>query len=115
MDLFSFLDPSANNDQEMEDLPVEALERPSNKRKATAEPTELVPQITDVEDPGPSTKRPRIAAPAPVLLDEFETEAKREVDVSAGLTDNVEIGSKLELRHQVCSHSLFAASWTHHS
>ncbi|EJD07908.1 antiviral helicase [Fomitiporia mediterranea MF3/22] len=42
-----------------------------------------------------------MASPAPVVVDEFETEAKREVAASAGLTGQVEAGSRLELRHQV--------------
>ncbi|EIN05504.1 antiviral helicase [Punctularia strigosozonata HHB-11173 SS5] len=47
-------------------------------------------------------KKPRLASPKPVVVDEFETEAKREVDASAGLTGaSVEEGSRLELRHQV--------------
>lgn len=49
----------------------------------------------------PMTKRLRMASPAPVVVDEFETEAKREVAASAGLTGAVEAGSRLELRHQV--------------
>ncbi|KIJ98963.1 hypothetical protein K443DRAFT_103070 [Laccaria amethystina LaAM-08-1] len=42
-----------------------------------------------------------MASPAPVVLDDFETEAKREVAASAGLTGAVEAGSRLELKHQV--------------
>ncbi|KAJ7083715.1 hypothetical protein B0H15DRAFT_419711 [Mycena belliarum] len=49
-----------------------------------------------------SLKRPRAEAPNPVVLDDFETEAKREVAASAGLTgSSVESGSRLELKHQV--------------
>ncbi|KAF9219294.1 antiviral helicase [Gyrodon lividus] len=46
-------------------------------------------------------KRPRPASPAPVVVDEFQTEAKREMAASGGLTGPVEEGSRLELRHQV--------------
>lgn len=53
-------------------------------------------------EPGPSTqKKPRMASPLPVVVDEFETEASREVEASAGLTGGVEAGSRLELKHQV--------------
>ncbi|KAF8958427.1 rRNA-processing arch domain-containing protein [Flammula alnicola] len=51
---------------------------------------------------GPSApKRPRLSSPKPVVLDDFETEAKREVAASAGLTGTAEAGSRLELKHQV--------------
>jgi ATP-dependent RNA helicase DOB1 len=57
----------------------------------------------DLENkPGPSNlKKPRLASPKPVVVDEFEREAKREVAASAGLTGGVESGTRLELRHQV--------------
>jgi len=48
----------------------------------------------------PSKKR-RLSSPKPVVLDDFETEAKREIEASAGLTGTVELGTRLELRHQV--------------
>jgi ATP-dependent RNA helicase DOB1 len=51
-------------------------------------------------------KRPRPASPAPVVVDEFQTEAKREMAASGGLTGPVEEGSRLELRHQVCTTTL---------
>jgi ATP-dependent RNA helicase DOB1 len=51
---------------------------------------------------GPSVpKKPRTASPKPMVLDDFETEAKREVAASAGLTGSVDIGTRLEIRHQV--------------
>ena len=46
-------------------------------------------------------KKQRLSSPKPVVLDDFETEAKREVAASAGLMGTVETGSRLELRHQV--------------
>ncbi|KAA1477052.1 antiviral helicase [Dentipellis sp. KUC8613] len=59
---------------------------------------------TTTEGPSPP-KKARIEetpAPQPVVVDEFETEAKREVAASAGLTGAAETaGSRLELRHQV--------------
>ncbi|EIM83920.1 antiviral helicase [Stereum hirsutum FP-91666 SS1] len=65
--------------------------------------------MDEEEDAGPSSlKKPRIAEPSPVpfvqpvVVDEFETEAKREVAASAGLTGSTEAaGSRLELKHQV--------------
>ncbi|KJA17238.1 hypothetical protein HYPSUDRAFT_146799 [Hypholoma sublateritium FD-334 SS-4] len=51
---------------------------------------------------GPSVpKKPRLSSPKPVILDDFETEAKREVAADAGLTGAAEAGSRLELKHQV--------------
>ncbi|EKM75469.1 hypothetical protein AGABI1DRAFT_46451 [Agaricus bisporus var. burnettii JB137-S8] len=43
-----------------------------------------------------------MGSPKPIVLDDFETEAKREIAASAGLTGTTtEAGSRLELRHQV--------------
>ena len=54
-------------------------------------------------DAGPSEpKKARLSSPKPVVVDEVEIEAKREVAASAGLTGAIEAGSRLELRHQVC-------------
>lgn len=98
MDLFSFLDPNAaddGNDMEM-DVDATVTERAASKRKAVDASTSAL------ADPGPSIpKKPRMASPAPMVLDDFETEAKREVAGSAGLTGSDESNSKLELRHQV--------------
>ena len=93
MDLFSFLDnvPMDGIDQEV----------PSVPKKRKAEKTEPIPP--PIEEPGSSVqKKQRLAAPNPVVVDEFETEAKREVAASAGLTGGVDSGSRLELKHQVC-------------
>jgi ATP-dependent RNA helicase DOB1 len=99
MDLFSFLneDPKDDDHFEQDESPNVPL-----KRKATTEQQNL--DNNNAEPP----KKPRIEpAPQPILLDEFETEAKREVAGSAGLTGAPEeAGSRLELRHQV---SLFYA------
>lgn len=56
---------------------------------------------TEAEDIAPASKKPRLASPKPVVVDEFQTEAMREVAASAGLTGTVETGQRLELRHQV--------------
>ncbi|TFK65981.1 antiviral helicase [Pluteus cervinus] len=72
---------------------------PILKRKADDAPN---PQPANDEDPGPpSAKRTKIGSPKAFLLDDFETEAKREVAASAGLTGAVEVNARLELRHQV--------------
>ena len=118
-DLFSFLDndnASENSDSEsisdamqVDGVPHPELARastPANKRSLTPEPQTRIksPPLSPRED-GPPFKRKRLEAPtssAPaVVVDEFETEAKREVAASAGLTGATETaGSRLELRHQ---------------
>ncbi|PIL27430.1 hypothetical protein GSI_10578 [Ganoderma sinense ZZ0214-1] len=107
-DLFSFLDeapPKADSPQADGDIPMQEPDLSndvlSKKRKASppTEPSngEAVPS----GETGPSPKKPRLASPNPVVVDEVEIEAKREVAASAGLTGTVEAGSRLELRHQV--------------
>ncbi|KAI0051602.1 antiviral helicase [Auriscalpium vulgare] len=68
---------------------------PVKSRSKSPEPVE--------EEDGPTLKKPRVeSAPNPVVVDSFETEAKREVAASAGLTGAAEAaGSRLELKHQV--------------
>lgn len=108
-DLFSFLDnapPEDESDNEVlaDKIPIPAsapASTSSQKRKSSpgnAEPGRLPPREV-VDRP---VKRPRAASPAPVVVDEFQTEAKREIAASSGLTGPVEEGSRLELRHQVC-------------
>jgi hypothetical protein len=126
-DLFAFLDEDASRpsqseifvgDVEMdedESLPPKMRKK---KRKAaeaamaaealetgrTSSPSPAtVAQIRDLdqEETEPALKKPRLASPKPVVVDEFQTEAKREVAASAGLTGTVEAGQRLELRHQV--------------
>jgi hypothetical protein len=103
-DLFSFLDdvPMGDNDDEPIEEEIQEIQpRIPQKRKANIESVSSNGELMEHE-PGPSTqKRPRMASPKPVVVDEFETEAKREVAASAGLTGGVEAGSRLELRHQV--------------
>jgi ATP-dependent RNA helicase DOB1 len=103
MDLFSFLDDQPTNgtdeDGDVELVDVDAPATVQRKRRASTPPTNgHGPSITNGE---PSTKKARAATPPPVVLDEFETEAKREVAASAGLAGPVEAGSRLEIRHQV--------------
>jgi ATP-dependent RNA helicase DOB1 len=83
-------------------MAAEALET-SRTTDLTGPTTVTVAHIRDYEqeDVAPASKRPRLASPKPVVVDEFQTEAKREVAASAGLTGTVETGQRLELRHQV--------------
>jgi len=120
-DLFSFL----NNDDDSEisdsETALDAMQvdkvpstgpvhasTPSNKRPATSPVPDRRIKSSPPSPPsegGPPAKRKRLdsaSTSAPVVLvDEFETEAKREVAASAGLTGATETaGSRLELRHQ---------------
>ena len=81
----------------------------SKKRKAStpiaAEVNGGTSAHSGSNEAGPSEpKKPRLASPNPVVVDEVEIEAKREVAASAGLTGAVEAGSRLELRHQVSTY-----------
>ena len=80
-------------------MAAEALETGRNNSPTPV----VVTQIRDSEQGGvtPASKKPRLASPKPVVVDEFQREAKREVPASAGLTGTVEAGQRLELRHQV--------------
>jgi ATP-dependent RNA helicase DOB1 len=120
--LFSFIDsPEDDNDEDIvlqdgieQGEPFQNDDRPPTptstlKRKASS-PTQRPSQQHGDSNIGPGsqldenahTKRARLRSPNPVVLDDFETEAKREVAASAGLTGAVaEAGSRLELRHQV--------------
>ncbi|KAK7050397.1 rRNA-processing arch domain-containing protein [Favolaschia claudopus] len=102
-DLFSFLD---GNPEDINAEPTETASAPQpRKRKATTPQTVANGDHKSENEPeaGPSSpKRPRVDAPNPIVLDDFETEAKREVAASAGLTgSSIESGTRLELRHQV--------------
>jgi hypothetical protein len=106
-DLFSFLDPTAddNDDAMVQDAPEAEATTSAPDRPAT--PSNLK-RKADTNSPNSELnieadqKRPRMDSPNPIVLDDFETEAKREVAASAGLTGAAtEAGSRLELRHQV--------------
>ncbi|KAF9004640.1 rRNA-processing arch domain-containing protein [Cyathus striatus] len=111
-DLFSFLDDASHDDEQISnEMPVDVPSSLPQKRKAGS-PVEQTSSIKENGDEpmdvtendfGPSvSKKPRVDIPDPIVLDDFETEAKREVAASAGLTGStVEAGSRLELRHQV--------------
>lgn len=109
-DLFSFLDevPHGEADRaENDSMQVDPVPFPSNilqKRKGPPAQDGRTDDVTVGDEPGPSTlKKPRVSSPKPVVLDDFETEAKREVAASAGLTGSVDAGTRLELKHQVSS------------
>jgi ATP-dependent RNA helicase DOB1 len=112
-DLFSFLEPSADDDNDdamVQDVP-EANENTSVPDRPTT-PSNLK-RKADINSPNgdmnveADSKRLRVRSPNPVVLDDFETEARREVAASAGLTGAAtEAGSRLELRHQVPSFAM---------
>jgi ATP-dependent RNA helicase DOB1 len=118
-DLFSFLDndngsESSDSETTSDAMQVDGAPRPelarastpSNKRSLTPElGTRIKSSPLSPQEDEPPSKRKRLETPsssAPaVVVDEFETEAKREVAASAGLTGATETaGSRLELRHQ---------------
>jgi len=113
-DLFSFLEDAPEEDEfengaEMEvDKPAQSP-KSLQKRKADSVLPSTSEQPGEENGAGPSApKKPRISSPKPVVLDDFETEAKREVAASAGLTGAAEAGSRLELRHQVCTSTIWS-------
>jgi ATP-dependent RNA helicase DOB1 len=96
-DLFSFLDETQGGDDSDHDEPMDIETNPPaiSKRKVDVGSDEENLQVS-------AWKKQRLSSPKPVVLDDFETEAKREVATSAGLTGAAETGSRLELKHQVC-------------
>jgi len=113
-DLFSFLEDGAE-DQQVENEEPMAVDATSpspkslQKRKADSPPPanlsttngHVADELPNGEGPS-APKKARISSPQPQVLDDFETEAKREVAASAGLVGTeAEAGSRLELRHQV--------------
>ncbi|SRR6266404_2606027 len=124
-DLFSFLDDnhdSGNSDSEISPDAMQVDKGPawaSNPSISIKRSAHSPKPQKRVKSPVPSppledesrSKRKRLEAPsasAPaVVVDEFETEAKREVAASAGLTGATDAaGSRLELRHQVIPQGL---------
>ncbi|KAJ3996205.1 rRNA-processing arch domain-containing protein [Lentinula boryana] len=103
MDLFSFLDgaPAEPENDLDEDMDMHSPVLPQ-KRKIE-EDSSSTPDEPFVPPKKAKTESTPAAEPtsAPVVLDDFETEAKREVAASAGLTGGVEPSSRLELSHQV--------------
>lgn len=114
-DLFSFLDEGVEEDEigsaTMEVDTAPSTSKTLQKRKANTPPIANFGDAqaangsdadVNTNGAGPSVpKKPRMSSPKPVILDDFETEAKREVAADAGLTGAAEAGSRLELKHQV--------------
>ncbi|KAI6032616.1 rRNA-processing arch domain-containing protein [Pisolithus orientalis] len=115
-DLFSFL----SNAPQQVDSDDEVLELEPQEPRGAAQPAPSAPTAGQKRKPGSSRisdeirrnegnidntdrppKRPRGTSPAPVVVDDFHTEAKREMAASGGLTGPVDASSRLELRHQV--------------
>lgn len=98
MDLFSFLDENDVETTSETQLAANVLHK--RKHPNGTNPVELTGQDSYLDRSG-SSKKPRLSSPNPIVLDDFETEAKREIEASAGLTGTAETGARLELRHQV--------------
>ena len=107
-DLFSFLDQAPEDlDNHDDPMDTDAQAIVPRKRKADVEESKDV-SANDVQqnsnnEAGPSTPKKNRIEPStePLVVDEVEIEAKREVAASAGLTGGVEAGARLELKHQV--------------
>ncbi|TFY60200.1 hypothetical protein EVJ58_g5300 [Rhodofomes roseus] len=110
-DLFSFLDEAPT-----EDVPMDATNGHPDGRKRKAEspaqarspsPAAHIQGADGEQEEGPPMKKPRVASPKPMVVDEVEIEARREVAASAGLTGSTEAGSRLELKHQALSNQKY--------
>ena len=108
--LFPFLsndlpEDDSDNETVTDKIPTPFSAPPSSlgqKRKSSTVTADVGRLLAPHEAGERPVKRSRAASPAPVVVDEFQTEAKREMAASGGLTGPVEEGSRLELRHQVC-------------
>lgn len=101
-DLFSFIDqPEDAVDQDMDTQEYDVMEVDLSKKRKASSPIPASRQSSPEQEPVPSSsKKVRLSSPKPLVVDEVEIEAKREVAASAGLTGAVETGSRLELKHQ---------------
>ena len=112
-DLFSFLDeapPEIDETETHDAMDTDDHHEVPRKRKvdedgpATSRTNGTQVHANGDNEAGPSEpKKLRMASPAPMVTDEVEIAAKREVAASAGLQGSIEAGSRLELRHQVCT------------
>src|SRR5438477_9913311 len=95
-DLFSFLEeiPPENGDVELDMMETDP-EFPKKRKTGTqgfrSRNGNTAGEVVENE-PEPTIKKPRLASPKPVVVDEFEREAKREIAASAGLTGGIEPG-----------------------
>lgn len=99
-DLFSFLNgaPSGYEDKDIHVPEPRHVDKKIKRRASTDPPGDRMGGSASASF---ASKKSRVSSPVPVVVDEFETEAKREMAASGGLTGSVEAGSRLELRHQV--------------
>ena len=119
-DLFSFLEQAPDAlEKDLDDVGM--VDIPTRKRKASPSVEQPV-QNGEPSHSGengvvsPSHKKQRFASPAPIVIDEVEVEAKREIKVSAGLmsAETDETGPRLELKHQarhLASTSRLRTNW----
>ena len=122
-DLFSFLEQAPDALEKVLDE-VDMVDVPTRKRKASPSVEQVVQNGKPSHSGGngvgsPPHKKQRFVSPAPIVLDEVELEAKREVKVSAGLmsAEADETGPRLELRHQarhLVGISRLCAHWNAH-
>lgn len=109
MDPFAFMDEQPPEDEELMEVDPKVTTNGTKKKRkkessrSNSPPSKTAAHSVADSEPGPSVpKKPRIVSPQPVVLDDLEIEAKREVAVSAGLTGaQADAGTRLELRHQV--------------
>lgn len=125
-DLFSFLDAKNGHQDAPDDTGTKKSKRRKRKQAAAAEqddtPVDPIPEdgeaLTqadaqknalngdEVASLEPALKKARLDEPQPVVVDEFETEAKREVAADAGLTGGDVTGASILLTHQVSAYRL---------
>jgi ATP-dependent RNA helicase DOB1 len=103
-ELFSFFDQPRDEDMDVQEF--DAMQVDTSKKRKAPSPVPTTVRNDELSFPedepaASSSKKQRMSSPKPVVVDEVEIEAKREVAASAGLTGSVEAGSRLELRHQV--------------
>lgn len=101
-DLFSFLDDNAASTSKVDIVEDVSKKKRRNGTSVVNGDSERTQKKAKV-DPTPA---PMSVDTQPIVLDEFETEQKREVNASAGLTGQVADTQRLELRHQVSLSSL---------
>lgn len=123
-DLFAFLDPTNTNGENGDASGAKKLRKKKRKQAPVAEFQVHTVDLTqdeegdmhmdatgqvdaDAEGVEPVLKKVRLEEPAPVVVDEFETEAKREVAADAGLTGGDVSGTSILLTHQVSIHSSY--------
>jgi hypothetical protein len=104
-DLFSVFDKPEKPQKLPSPAVTDAEPKKKKKKRSPTTPVDGSPA------PAPSTKKTKIdradadpstsTASAPVLADEFETEAQRKINASGGLQGKVEDGAQVVLSHQV--------------